>query len=157
MQINFVHIRPSEALEKRYAAISKIDDISAVGIVLGECFDVDTLKELSKIVVKKGVRLVSVYGEQAEMLHDLVDREALSRRQTDEVITTFAQVETISEFVRTVYFVYRGVLNTPDQDRGTIICFISDNRAVPEELENAIEKIKNTSLPVRNGASDSGA
>ena len=111
MQINFVHIRPSEALEKRYAAISKIDDISAVGIVLGECFDVDTLKELSKIVVKKGVRLVSVYGEQAEMLHDLVDREALSRRQTDEVITTFAQVETILEFVRTVYFVYRGVLN----------------------------------------------
>lgn len=153
MKIDLVHLRPSDELDKRNVSLSKMEGVSTVAIILGERLDADVLEGLSSAVLDGTVRLVSIYGEQSERLHDLVDCEALRRREPGEVVTTWDKEGGLADFVRTVSFVYRGVLDVSDQDRGILICYASDRKTVPEELGKTIDKIRNTSSLGRNGTS----
>jgi hypothetical protein len=83
MKIDLVHMRPSDELDKRNVSLSKIAGVSTVAIILGERLDADLLEGLSSAVLGRNVRLVSIYGEQSESLHDLVDSEALRWREPD--------------------------------------------------------------------------
>lgn len=153
MNIELVQIRPGDTLDKRNASMRKINEVSTVAIIMGKEISAKVLDELSCSVLHRGVELISIYGEQSEELHDLVDQRALTLRRAGELVTTWDKDRSIADFVRTVSFVYRGVLDTCDQDRGTLVCYVSDEEVIPKELERAVESIRGTTLPVRNGSS----
>ena len=127
MKIDLVYIKQSDGVR---ALLRSIDKVATVAVIMAGQISAGVLKNIASAVLQPSVRLVSIYGEQSEELHDLVDVEALQRKRPSEVITTWDKDGGVAHFVHNVWFAYRGVLKTSDLDRGILICYASDHGSV---------------------------
>jgi hypothetical protein len=147
MAVDLFHIRPnSDHHSWKPHLETALKNIPAVAVILEGRPGDDILATIALALAESDdVRLVAMWGPFSETLHDLVDRMALELRDVCPV-TTFENDCTIEHFLWEFTFPYRGVLHVKDQDRGNLLCYVSDRDSLPESLVQALETMSNRKI-----------
>ena len=144
MLVETVHVRPSRSKRDWQELRDALKAASMVAVLVDGTVDWTTLMAVARVIALSDARVVAGYGERSEELHDLVDLIARSERELGP-ITTFEN-GSLDVFISNITFTYRGLLDINDQDRKTLICYVSESESIPPHLELTIDAMRRRHL-----------
>ena len=92
------------------------------------------------VVALSRVPVVAAFGKRSQEFHDLVDLMSLTDRQPGPITTW--ENDDVDDFIHGITFWHRGMLDVKDQDRKTIVCYVSECDAIPNEWASAAERMR---------------
>lgn len=140
MLVEIVHIDPTDSEHGWRELKDALSDSPMIAVIVDDTVGWRALMGVARVVALSDARVVAAFGSQSEKVHDLVDLIALSEREFGP-ITTWDDHDDLEDFMRSVTFTYRGMLDVADQNRKTVICHASKT-PIPETLALAFAKMQ---------------
>lgn len=131
MKILTLSLVAGEVGARAQAIETSLSTVGTVAVILEyEVADSD-LSCIATAIAKSDVGLVSVWGPQSDRLEGLVDRYSLDERGQGPLTTSEGCKEPITDFARTVVYVYRGGLPLEALERPVLFLYVSQHGRVP--------------------------